>query len=301
MMVGVINPGPANLERLLSPRQLADAIGVSESSLKRWIDDGLLEASRTVGRHRRIPLAEAIRFIRTRRAPLVRPEVLGLSDLGAAGDESTGPRDEAERLFALLVDGRSAAVRGFILRMYLGGRSVAEIADSPLRQAMSRLGELWTHAAEGIFLEHRATDICLQAVTQVRTLIEPPPDAPAAAGGAPSDDPYLLPSMLAACVLAESGFRAVNLGPSTPAETLLRAAEHLRAVVCWLSISSARDGLEMTALIENLAARLAQRGAVLVVGGHATGTLPMSPTANVRVGRSMTELAKIARTLSKSP
>jgi excisionase family DNA binding protein len=85
-------------KRLLSPRQLATAIGVSESSLKRWIDDGLLSAARTAGKHRRIPLAEAIRFIRSQRAPLVRPDALGLPDLDAMVNELTSSDELGGRL-----------------------------------------------------------------------------------------------------------------------------------------------------------------------------------------------------------
>jgi len=60
--------------RLLSPRELADALGVSESSLKRWVDAGKITAARTEGGHRRIALQEAVRFIRETGAPLARPE-----------------------------------------------------------------------------------------------------------------------------------------------------------------------------------------------------------------------------------
>ena len=52
------------MKSVLSPKELAAAIGVSESTLKRWADDGLIVFSRTAGGHRRIRLAEAIRFIR---------------------------------------------------------------------------------------------------------------------------------------------------------------------------------------------------------------------------------------------
>src|SRR5215211_2356769 len=64
--------------KLLTPKDLADAIGASESSLRRWVDSGRVKMSRTAGGHRRIPLAEAIRFIRETHATVVRPDLLGL-------------------------------------------------------------------------------------------------------------------------------------------------------------------------------------------------------------------------------
>ena len=78
--------------RLLSPKDLADAIGVSESSLKRWTDAGRIRASRTDGGHRRIALEDAVRFIREAGVPVVRPELLGMPEMAAAQqDNAPGP------------------------------------------------------------------------------------------------------------------------------------------------------------------------------------------------------------------
>jgi MerR family transcriptional regulator, light-induced transcriptional regulator len=53
-----------------------------------------------------------------------------------------------------------------------------------IRPALARVGELWAHGPEGIFLEHRALDTSLQALAEIgRLLPEPPEDAPVAVGG----------------------------------------------------------------------------------------------------------------------
>lgn len=269
-------------------------MGVSESSLKRWIDDGRLSAMRTEGRHRRIPLAEAIRFVRSHRAVLVQPEALGLPDLERVPVDLP-PRDASgDHLHRLLTEGRAPDVRGFLLHLFVTGMSVAELADGPLREALARIGELWKHSPEGVLIEHQAMDICLQAVNQIRLLIDPPVNGPRAVGAAPSGDPYLLPSLLAACVLGEVGYVATNLGPNTPAETLLRAAERESARLCWLSVSAPRDGLELMAMVEDLARHLHERGSVLAVGGHALPTAGMPSPPNARLGSSMADLESLA-------
>ena len=62
----------------ISPRQLAEAIGVSESSVKRWCDDGELAASRTAGGHRRLPIPGVVEFLRRTGRPVQKPNLLGL-------------------------------------------------------------------------------------------------------------------------------------------------------------------------------------------------------------------------------
>ncbi|MEM9791075.1 MAG: MerR family DNA-binding transcriptional regulator [Planctomycetota bacterium] len=66
------------MRNVLSPKEVALAIGVSESSLKRWADAGRIRVRRTAGGHRRIAIQEAIRFARYYGFPVVRPDILYL-------------------------------------------------------------------------------------------------------------------------------------------------------------------------------------------------------------------------------
>ncbi|MED5508142.1 MAG: DNA-binding protein, partial [Planctomycetota bacterium] len=73
------------------------AIGMSESSLKRWVDRGLLESTRTAGGHRRIRVKEAVRFIRDRQLVVSAPEKLGLSGpvTAAFAERATSPTEDS--------------------------------------------------------------------------------------------------------------------------------------------------------------------------------------------------------------
>ena len=51
------------LKQVLTPKQVADAIGVSEASLKRWCDKGLIPATRTAGGHRRLPISGVVQQV----------------------------------------------------------------------------------------------------------------------------------------------------------------------------------------------------------------------------------------------
>ena len=66
------------VQELVTPKQVARAIDVSESSVKRWCDRGIIPSVKTAGGHRRIPIAAVISYLRDTKQPLVAPEVLGL-------------------------------------------------------------------------------------------------------------------------------------------------------------------------------------------------------------------------------
>ncbi|HSR99785.1 MAG TPA: helix-turn-helix domain-containing protein [Kofleriaceae bacterium] len=276
--------------RLFSTRELADALGASESSLKRWIDAGKIAASRTEGGHRRVERAEAVRFIRETGARLARPELLDLPEIAVA--RSRGE----QRLGSYLLEGDAVGARGWLLSRYLEGAGVAELADGPIREAMQALGELWHHESTGIFVEHRGTDACLQAIAQLRSIAAAPDDAPVAVGGAPAGDPYLVPSQLAATTIAESGMRSINLGPDTPVDAFAHAVhEHAPALV-WTSISTPLAPPRARSIarwLESLPARIA-----IIVGGRQSSSLAKLPARARRLG-SMGELADAVRAMLK--
>jgi MerR family transcriptional regulator, light-induced transcriptional regulator len=144
----------------LSPKDFAAALGVSESSVKRWVDDGKIRALRTPGGHRRIAVNEAIRFVRSTGSPLPRPDLLGLRELrgrSLATGRDLGALSESFHL--ALIEGRAIEARAVIVQAFLAGASLAELCDGPLRSALTRIGALWHHDRAGVFVQHRATAI----------------------------------------------------------------------------------------------------------------------------------------------
>ena len=67
-----------SMNEFVTPKQVARAIQVSESSVKRWCDKGVIPTQKTAGGHRRIQLAGLVRFLRESGQVLARPEVIGL-------------------------------------------------------------------------------------------------------------------------------------------------------------------------------------------------------------------------------
>jgi len=291
---------PVSQKPLLTPKDLADAIGASESALRRWVDGGRIRMSRTAGGHRRIPLQEAIRFIRQSGATIVRPEMLGLNQLAVESEASIGTsRDDA--LFNALRVGNGAVARGLIISSYLEGLGLAALFDGPVRSAMDRVGQLWQHEPRGIMVEHRATGICVETIAELRGLLPIVEEhSPLAIGGAPQDDPYQLPTMMAAAVLAEAGFRDINFGANTPVELLAQEAIDRKARLVWLSLSAEQDQKPLRAAIKKLADALAKHQIDLILGGRFSGACVPRSMSNVRLVASMSDLSAMGRGMLKA-
>ncbi len=165
------------------------------------------------------------------------------------------------------------------------------------RDAMAELGELWHHEEDGVFLVHRGTDVCLQAVAQLRTMTSAvPATAPVALGGGPAADPYTLATQLAATVVAEAGMRAVNLGPNTPAAAFAHAVRVHQPRLVWISVSTPLAPARARSLSQWLATLPSSTS--IVIGGAQSRTLAAVPARALRAS-SMAQLAAAAGSLVK--
>jgi excisionase family DNA binding protein len=277
--------------RSLTTRQFAESLGVSESSVKRWIDDGAIAAARTAGGHRRIPMAAAVRFIRRQRMTLQHPEAMPLAtapQLGPVDDEA------ADAFHAALLEDDAAQAHAIITGRYVSGADIAAIGDRLMRPALERLGELWMDDPQGILVEHRAVDTCIRALADLLDWIPATlPGAPVTISAAGPDDPYLLPPLLASMTIQEQGGHARNLGPTTPLDTIGLSVERYGAVMCSVSVSTLLDRKRHAEWI-TLPDRLEAAGTRLVVGGRCVHSLPTEVLNRARVCGSMAELGSYA-------
>jgi MerR family transcriptional regulator, light-induced transcriptional regulator len=275
---------------------MADLIGVSESSVKRWVDSGHIPVIRTAGGHRRILLAEAVRFVRNQGMSILRPDLLGIPEPEPGDLAPDGLSGDI--LFRLLVAGDSTRVRAVLASDYVAGGSPAQLFDGPIAEALDRFGEMWKHGEEGIFREHVATSILIEALSQIRSLVPPPlPSSPRAVGGSPEGDPYLLPSLMAATTLADAGFFDVNLGANTPVGAFVRAVDAHQPEVVWIAATSHEPLVDMDGGLRSLVETLLGRGIAVVMGGRSAPVPADDWPDGVRVLASMTELDALARDL----
>lgn len=277
---------------LLSPRQLAQAIGVSESSLKRWCDKGHIPTLCTPGGHRRIPLSGALQFIRAEQHRVVCPELLGLpSD---AGQMRLSLDSACHRLVEALTTGDETTARQIVLDAYLRGRSAAELCDRLMCPALKHIGKLWECGDVEVYQERRSCGICRRLLNEIRGMLPlPAANAPVAIGGTPAGDVYELPTTAVELALRERGWNAVSLGSSLPFATLTAAIEKQRPKLFWLSVSYLVDEDKFIEEANCFAARLAEMNAAFAIGGHDLTENVRGQLSGVLYCSNLTDLIRI--------
>lgn len=281
-------------DRLYTTKQVADAIGVSESSLKRWCDQGLVTTCRTGGGHRRIPQDAVVAFLRTSGHELVRPDILQLPTLTQRGTL------RCEELRPAFLDAIVAADRGkcreIIVSLYLSGESVPAICDDLITPTMYRIGELWECGDVEVFQERRGCEMCEEVIGDlVKMIPSPSSTAPLAIGATPEGDYYRIATKVVEATLKSAGFRAINLGSSLPFNTLVASIEMLRPTLFWLSASIIADSEKFIAEYQVFQQQTSGMVAI-AVGGQALSAPIRTRIVYATFGETMRHLDNYAQT-----
>ena len=256
------------MKYLLTPKQVAQAIGVSESSLKRWCDRGVLTTVRTAGGHRRLAADEVVRFLRASGHQLVRPDLLGLPS--TVGQGATIVARARRQVCEALAAGDEDGCRRILFDLYLSGQSACDICDHVLAGAFHDIGDAWECGDLAVYRERRGCQVAFNALHDLsQALPTPAIDAPVALGGTLEHDPYGLPTAMVEVVLREAGWRSSSCGTLLPAATLAQAVRDDRPRLLWVSVShigSIGDFLDQYARLYEAAV---EQGTAVAVGGRA--------------------------------
>lgn len=251
-----------------SPKQVARALGVSEASVKRWCDKGLLSFHRTAGGHRRIPLPAVVGFLRDSGRTLIQPEVIGLP--ATAGRTDVVLDRAAPLLHEALLAGDEQRCRVLLLDLYVAGHDVPAICDRVVAPAFSDVGRDWESGACEVYQERRACEISVRALHYLGAAVtQASPGSPLAIGGSLEGDWYIQPSIMAELTLREIGWRATSVGPGVPSASLAKAITDARPRLFWLSVSAHLPEDQVLADSELIASAAEPIGTAVVVGGRA--------------------------------
>lgn len=284
----------------LSTPKAAAALGVSVSTVKRWVDEGVLPAHRTAGGHRKLLRAEVLAL--ARQGDLPRADLSALSSFSAKGlavDLAAAAAD----LGNALIDGHGAEVSAIIRRVYGTGVTVEALADHVIARALATVGHGWEAGKIDVWQEHRGTQLCAAALYDLKNDLETRAEKnrPVAVGAAPDSDPYLLPTLLAQYVLLDTGWEAVNLGPNTPLTSLQEALQVLRPRLLWLSVSFLEDETAFLDAYKSLYRVAERQGVAVAIGGQGLKEPLRSSIPYTTYGDGLEHLAAFARTLHPRP
>jgi excisionase family DNA binding protein len=295
-------------ETYLKTQQVALALGLSPSTVKRLVDAGHLRAARTEGKHRLIPVDEVERYARQRglavsldeRELRSGVEALAARRREAAASLTPPGTAQVELLIQALRRGRSGEARDLIVNTFEQSGPVL-LADELIRPVMTQMGHDWEVQGIDIFQEHRATRLVKMALFELlhREQEETDEAAVLAIGAAPEGDPYMIPGLLCELTLRWLGWDVMNLGVNLPLSSLAKAVRAHRPRLVWLSVSHLENRDQFLRDYPAFFEAATACGTAVILGGQALGPDLRPRLVAASFGERMTHLAEFARLLSR--
>lgn len=260
----------------LTSKQAARLLGVSEASVKRWADGGLLPALKTAGGHRRFRPQDLAAFRHeglAREGQSSRGQTLAreaVKRIVRDGEVATLDAALPETMFEMIVGGRDDEAASALVSLHLQGHTVARIADGALCPALRKVGDLWQTGEMSVAQEHVATRTALSALHGLSATIRigERDDAWTAICCCVEEDFHEMPVHMAALTLAAQGWAVVNLGMSTPFYALTETVARFRPrLVCVAATvfnhpdRAAREYVEFSAAVRRCQASVVLGGA----------------------------------------
>lgn len=252
--------------RYVSTAQVAQALGVSVTTVKRWVDDRVLPAHRTPGGHRKLLMADVLRLVRAGNLPQTDLTKL----LPKAAQESLDPTDALRQLNAAIDAGDTELIRTVLIGAYQSGIAMDILADKVVSPAMQKVGHEWEIGRLPVLMEHRVSQALMAAMYELRAhlRVNAEVEQPVAVGGAPEHDHSALPSLMAKLTLLDAGWEAVNLGPHTPTFALRGAIDDLKPQLVWVSVTHLQYPDQFVADFNALSEYAEQKNVAIALGGR---------------------------------
>ena len=249
----------------LTTKAVAKLLRVSEATVKRWADSGLLQSDKTVGGHRRFSLNAVARLRRE----------LGIGPGPDKPSRRTAQKSAsidlpaAVQFAGTLLRSDEKEAGAVLVQAYLSGAALTTLFDETITKAMHHIGELWFTGSITVADEHLATRVVFSALQTLSAVMMPvQPTGQKAICCGIEGDLHELPVQLARIVLESEGWEAQSLGPNTPLFALSDMVARQRPQLVCISARNISDLDRATAEYGQLRKITGKLGASVVIGGE---------------------------------
>jgi excisionase family DNA binding protein len=258
---------------MLSTAEVARLFNVTETTVKRWADDGILRCQRTPGGHRKFLIAQVVEFAEVNHfEPTGVLEFTDSDALAPAIHVAVLSRD-----FPVLVDAfiRKALAQGrsslstYLSYLYAHRIHLWEIFDLILHPALQSVGEMWERGEISLTQEHRLSYGTLDALGRLQAQILIKPATGSTALCACLGEELHEIGLRCACSLLESeGWSTHYLGARVPSRDLRAAITGLRPEMVLVSVTCPGVSEDLGRQLAELGGEARGVGARCVLGGR---------------------------------
>jgi len=263
---------------MVSTKEVAGMLHVTETTVKRWSDENLIPCVRTAGGHRKFLLKDVTRFAEsqgyTASGAQPPPMAAGKMERLQAGVVMQDYPKIAGVLREVALESDREALQ--ILLLYLSRQHIhlPVVLDDIIRPVFQDIGREWEQGELEISQEHAASQAMTEALVRtVADLHRKESNNKSAVCACVEGELHEIGLHGLAYSLECEGWNVLYLGANTPADTLVSYIRANRPQLVCLSATTLRKRASLAAAVKRIASRVHAYNGKLILGGNGTGRL----------------------------
>jgi MerR family transcriptional regulator, light-induced transcriptional regulator len=264
---------------ILSTADVARLFNVTETTVKRWANDGLLKCMKTPGGHRKFEMRNVVEF-----ASVLKFEPSGAlkmteeDELAQKIQVAILARDfmtlrDAFLEKALSTDKRDLFI--FFSFLYQHRIHLWEIFDLIVGPGMAIIGEQWAQGLLTVEQEHRASYETMDAIAKLQTQIHVKPEnGNCVVCACPGEEQHEIGLRCASYLFESEGWLSHYLGARTPYDSVVSAVKELDPALLCLSITVVPQHEQEIQDLRAMINTLKLLGTKMIIGGYAIQRQP---------------------------
>jgi len=230
------------MNSILSTKEVAGLLNLTESTIKRWADDGNLVCIKTLGGHRKFRMADVVTFAEKHQYPIsgILPPPLSKNrqDQLMLGVNTGNTELLAEIFLEELLQADTDHVFTFLSYLHRNHLPFVAIADKVIQPAMFELGRLWAEKKLKVDQEHLATRALQEALVRLTpNLRKKPVNGHTMVCACPESERHDLATHILTSAFETEGWTVKNIGANTPLPVLASYIKTYRPHATCLSIA----------------------------------------------------------------
>jgi excisionase family DNA binding protein len=261
----------------ISTQEVAGLFRVTETTVKRWADEGIIPCVKSPGGHRKFRLPDVIGFAEKQGYPvsgtLEPPLSEAQMDQVRFAIHSQNYHTLAEVLFEEALQADPGGLYQLLLYISKHNVKLSTIADEVLRPPMVRIGELWKAGKLRIDQEHRASAAVTGAMIRLAPeLHRKDPNGMLAVCACLEGERHEIGLRGMAFALEAEGWTVHYLGADTPYRTVAQYVGKAKPQLLAVSFAAPKPDDAMQKGFATVARAVRGAGGKFVAGGFFAGT-----------------------------
>lgn len=216
-------------------------------------------------------------------------------DVRTDNGESVSGGTQAEFYLKMSLDAvmriDAGALEATLLKAYVAlGQSV--VLNRVVRPLLDRIGDMWSDGSLKVMHEHLVSAVVRTFLGHMVSSGRADQSAPTVVSTTPTGQAHEFGALMAAVVAAYRGWRAVYLGPNSPAEDIARAVSQSKARVAALSIVYPPDDPQVNRELTKLRQLIGPDVAIVAGGRSVASYMKVLDEIHARIVEDFDELSQ---------